>query len=215
MKLAKRSLPGRLFLVVTLVSALSWAFAPSTANALFIELKASNVDLGVTDTVFADVRWEQGADTSTVDFTVDAKEGVFGDGSNFGIQHFGLNSNLDLTTMTFDLPTNWSASFDRNGDGFGVFDVLLSGRGNSRQDPLLFSVTRVGGLLLTPEDFEFPSDLPAGNGQSQFVAHIAGWGTELNGQTSAWFGVPEPATMLLLGSALLGLGLLGRRKFKI
>lgn len=147
--------------------------------------------------------------------------------SNFGIQEFAFNVSAanaiaDSGTVVgqWTLPAGWDGNVPtppNNEDGFGAFEVAVAGTGSTRQDPLVFSLNGTG---LTIGDF---AELSTGNpaqGGVFFAAHIAGFtapDTPSN-VTSAWFGgstpVPVPAAVWLLGSALAGMGVIGRRRMR-
>jgi hypothetical protein len=153
-----------------------------------------------------------------VDFSVDAYPSAFdGTLSNFGIQVFGFNENT-AATLAVGAPTGWSVSYNGNLDGFGTFNIVESGTGSTRQDPLSFSVTSPSPI----SESNFNVLNVAGY---SFAAHIADFTIQGSEVTSGWFsngpsngngnghGVPEASTLLLLGSGLIGLWGL-RRKFK-
>lgn len=153
-----------------------------------------------------------------VKFVVDPIESAFSSiGSNFGLQSFYFNESTGFGTdlIIGNNPDGWNYTYQPNNSAseFGKFEFQNSGKGNSRQNPLTFFVYTVGGQDLSIEDFI--TDLSS-NGYL-FAAHIAGYGT--GGEYSAWFSttpgpapVPEPGTMLLLGSGLAGLAAWKRRK---
>lgn len=127
---------------------------------------------------------------------------------NFGIQSFGFNSSHALTAANI-VGSSWDFG-SGNQNGFGHYGVTLSGKGNSRQDPLTFRITGIDGDGIL--DYALNG---AGGAQGQyfFAAHVAGMSK--NGASSAFFGgstvVPVPGAVWLLGSALAGLGLIRRR----
>ncbi|CAI8788083.1 VPLPA-CTERM sorting domain-containing protein [Methylocaldum szegediense] len=169
-----------------------------------------------------------------ITFTVDALNDSGGpfaghELSNFGIQAFGFNvvdngvSNLSSSNIS-NLPNGWTVDFNRRLNGFGRFDVVVSGPGNDRQDPLTFSITGINGD--TPDSYHGPSSGTAGEGNAWYAAHVADFSGagKTNGKTitSGYFGggdgpevaptpVPVPGAVWLFGSAIAGLGLVSRR----
>jgi hypothetical protein len=135
-------------------------------------------------------------------------------GENFGIASFGFNlgEGIELSNDDFLVPEKWKVQFNKGMSEAGMFDVRLLGTGQTRQDPLQFSVL---GLEL--------GDIIPG-----FASHVAGFkeGTDLcfkensemcnkeDGHISSAFfygdrlvsAVPVPAAIWLLGSGMLLLG---------
>jgi hypothetical protein len=184
-------------------------FSSHAEATLITDLNYSNVNLGLTGT-FATVSVDVTGNIAT--FTVDANQALLGAGTNFGIQAFGFNTNLTLASTDFSLPaSNWGVKFNQNLSMFGNFYIDLAGKGNSRQDPLIFTVTNAG--INNENQFYI-----ANSDGYHYAAHIADF-TNGRDDDSAWFSdkatspVPEPATLMLLGSGLLGLAGF-RRKIK-
>lgn len=188
--------------------------AVAEARATTWNLNDSNVDLGITGN-FASVGINVNVTEHTATFTVDANQALLVTGSNFGIDKFFFNTNLSsITAADFTTQSNWSVITRSNGvnaSSFGTFDFEYKGKGNSRVDPLTFTVSDHN--ITSALDF-----YQANSDGSHFVAHIAGFDA-LNGQTSAFFSdgpvapapVPEPSTFILFGAGLTGIIFLKRK----
>jgi hypothetical protein len=124
---------------------------------------------------------------------------------------------------TFALSTGSS-----NYDGFGALNVNIATTNNGNNNPnaaktLSFTLTRTVGTLAI-SDFQAltSSNCPTPN-PCTFVAHVNEWDTVAQSNIKTGFGgtrgpdttVPEPASLALFGSGLLGLGGIVRRKLAI
>lgn len=150
---------------------------------------------------------DNNGDPGKINFTVDALNSALTPGSNYGTQLFAFNG-PSLSGAVLDLPSGWSYDGSKNISEFGAFLNVISGAGNSRQDPLTFSISGIGGDTI--------ASYAAGNaGGEFFAAHVAGF-TNFGMTTSAYFAgstpVPVPAALWLFGSGLLGLIGVARRK---
>jgi hypothetical protein len=194
------------------------AIAPITAGAasvsVFLNLSNESVQFP-SDTNYLKVTISEGAD-GAIDFLVETTDALksIAD-SNFGIQSFSLNfGDTGATAMNLALPDGWTAKKEPSNESvFGKFDVQIAGTGNSRLDPLEFSILGIEGD--TPTDYL--AELYEGRLLSSgFAAHVAGFsliGEKGRRLTSAQFGgnapvVPLPASAWFM---LTGLGILALR----
>ncbi len=158
------------------------------------------------------------SDSSLFHFKVDLDPGLFSllnGGDNFGLDKFFFNTNLSLTSDMFINidPNTWSVNFiNNNVAGFGVFDISLTDPG-TRSTYLYFDIDYTSAV--SDANFFILSDGVADNGAGHFAAHIGGFDYGEFGSIYVRDGaapVPEPGTLLLLGTGILGLALYRRIK---
>lgn len=154
----------------------------------------------------------------TVRFTVTPfnVQPLYGNLQNFGIQSFGFNYDSGAVSAlpadwTTNLPGDWTQSAPANGSNlsaFGRFAAVESGRGNSRQDPLQFTIRLPSGQWGQAVADHFVK--PNSDGY-MFAAHIAGYGNSPGSHWVAAQVVPAPGAALL-GALGLALGVRLRRQ---
>ena len=152
---------------------------------------------------------------SNIDVTVQMNAGfaAFGTGSGnngiFGFNIVGSTAGLNITNM---VGVNAFAPAGGQMDGFGNFDVTLSCcNPPNAVTSFSFTVSRTGGFSSASQLFE------ANSNGAHFAVHIA----PTNGNPTGFAAdggqnteTPEPASMLLLGTGLLGTAAGLRKRFK-
>ncbi len=149
-----------------------------------------------------------------VDFRVEINPALDTKGkSDQGIQAFSFNfGDLGITADNLVLPEGWSVKgSNAHHSNFGIFDIQIHGTGNSRQNPLFFSIQGISGDSTANYVSLFSRD---GQQASLFAAHVPG--LHVTGSGGAHFGgtsvVPVPAAVWLMLSALACLFIRARAK---
>jgi len=181
------------------------------ANADAVIITVPNAGLSGTPGPYATVTYVLNG--SNIDVTVTMFPGfaAFGTGAAnngiFGFNIVGSTAGLNITNLPAGFAFNPAGG---QMDGFGNFDVTLSCCNPPGVTSFSFTISRTGGFSSASDIFE------ANSTGTHFAIHIA----PTNGNPTGFAGdgtpneVPEPTSMLLMGTGLLTLAAGLRKRFK-
>jgi PEP-CTERM motif-containing protein len=195
-----------MFAVVALGSAVA-------ANADQVVINVPNAGLSGTPGPYATVTYTLNGNVIDVNVQMALGFTAFGDGNGnngiFGFNVVGSTAGLSVT----NLPAGFSANLGGGQmDGFGNFEVTLSCcNPQNGVTSFSFTVSRTGGFSSASDLFE------ASSSGAHFAVHVApsdGSPTGFAGDAGTPSEVPEPTSMLLLGTGLVTLAAGLRRRYK-
>jgi len=187
----------------------------AVARADSVVINTPNAGLAGTPGPYATVTYVFNSVTKAIDVSVVMNAGfqAFGEGNGnsgiFGFNIVGSTAGLSVTNLS---PAALTANLGGGQmDGFGSFDVTLSCCNPANAiSSFSFSVNRTGGFTQASDLFE------ASASGAHFAVHIA----PTNGNPTGFAGdtgtpsIPEPTSMVLLGTGLIGVATGLRRRFK-
>ena len=205
LSLRKLALPLAMFAFIALSS--------SVARADVAIINTPNPGLSATPGPYATVTYVLNGSNIDVSVTMFPGFEAFGQGNGnngiFGFNIVGATTGLNITNM---VGVNGFAPAGGQMDGFGNFDVTLQCCNPANAvSSFSFTVSRTGGFSSASDLFE------ANSNGAHFAIHIAptnGNPTGFAADTGQNTETPEPASMLLLGSGLLGTAAGIRKRFR-
>jgi hypothetical protein len=155
-----------------------------------------------------------GTSTLHVVISMNSPFGVFGNNDTFGFNVNGPTSGVSMSNFS-------NSNFDGSGgsgneDGWGTFNFRVDGPGGSGAvSTLSFDVTRTGTPFTGPSDIEAGGS--GGTGSTIFALHVRNNSSGLTGYAGVdamVSAVPEPGSVLLLGTVLSAVGFGWKRGWK-